>query len=607
MALILLVQYVTQSDVSAFSFFLNSSVAASISVLGIFSAVTFIDFVVKRKFISLMPIAAIVLFLAVADRTKISYLSEPLFPWDFIFINQVFALLPVLVKNRPGLFSAVLLGISVGLVCIVYATYKLYKRKKNHRPSRILGLLGFCGLVVFALISRPYESVNLRSYFGINSTIWVQTENYRNNGFLLAFFLNSVDAKTAFIKKPVITDKNLLIEIYKDQGPADAEKVIEPYDIVVIMSEAFWDPTQLPRVHFSADPLPTVRAFSGGQVFSPNQGGGTANVEFEALTGFSNAFLPDGSWPYQQYIKSNFPSWMWVLKKNGYHTVALHPYQKWFWNRENVYKYLGFDSFKAIDSMPGLATRGPFVSDDALTDKIIEQLDDATQPTAIFAISMQNHGPYETARYPGKNRIEVESSGLDGAQALLTYTKGVEDADAALHKLMGNLKARPRPTLLIFFGDHTPLLGDNNSVYHQAGYVGEDFKNLDLDDFKKIRSVPLLVWSSQTGMQKNIGTISPALIPNLIFNQLGISHSYYGGLLGKVSSRYRVIEERVLSDVDDRWIDHWQSQDQSDSPAFDRHGGGAELDFYQAIQYDLMFGDKVTQPLFFPEIPINHK
>ena len=69
------------------------------------------------------------------------------------------------------------------------------------------------------------------------------------------------------------------------------------------MSESFWDPTKLPGVTITPDPIPTMRELRSGSMFSPEFGGMTANIEFEALTGFSNAFLPYGSIPYQQYVR----------------------------------------------------------------------------------------------------------------------------------------------------------------------------------------------------------------------------------------------------------------------------------------------------------------
>ena len=119
----------------------------------------------------------------------------------------------------------------------------------------------------------------------------------------------------------------------------------EKPDIIVVMSESFWDPTLLPGTTITPDPMPNVRAVRSGSMFSPEFGGMTANVEFEALTGFSNAFLPYGSIPYQQYVRGPVPSLANFFRSEGYETTAIHPFEGWFWNREHVYDAFGFDRF----------------------------------------------------------------------------------------------------------------------------------------------------------------------------------------------------------------------------------------------------------------------
>ena len=89
----------------------------------------------------------------------------------------------------------------------------------------------------------------------------------------------------------------------------------------------------------------------------------TANIEFEALTGFSNAFLPYGSIPYQQYVRRKLPSLATFFNDEGYVTQALHPFGPWFWNRGAVYEAFGFDSFLSEEQLPPLKKRGLLASD----------------------------------------------------------------------------------------------------------------------------------------------------------------------------------------------------------------------------------------------------
>ena len=150
------------------------------------------------------------------------------------------------------------------------------------------------------------------------------------------------------------------------------------------MSESFWDPTRLPGVKITPDPIPTVREASSGSMFSPEFGGMTANIEFEALTGFSNAFLPYGSIPYQQYIRQPLPSLATFLQSEGYTTRALHPFGGWFWNRSPVYQAFGFSRFLTEDKLPPLQKRGRLPSDIAFTDEIIRQADKHGQAVLLL-------------------------------------------------------------------------------------------------------------------------------------------------------------------------------------------------------------------------------
>ena len=151
--------------------------------------------------------------------------------------------------------------------------------------------------------------------------------------------------------------------------------------------------------------MPTIRKMQSGHMFSPEFGGMTADIEFEALTGFSNAFLPYGSIPYQQDIHRPMPSLARFFNGQGYETRAIHPYQAWFWNRGNVYRDFGFDAFMSEEKLPPIRKRGDLASDDALTDEVIKEADGMTKPFFYYVVTLQNHGPYEPHRYQ-KTHVE---------------------------------------------------------------------------------------------------------------------------------------------------------------------------------------------------------
>ena len=295
--------------------------------------------------------------------------------------------------------------------------------------------------------------------------MWDQKENYASNGFAIAFALNVPMAK---VMAPPGYEDDVLDAIRP--GPAAISMPADRPDIIVVMSESFWDPTLLPGTTITPDPMPNVRAVRSGSMFSPEFGGMTANVEFEALTGFSNAFLPYGSIPYQQYVRGPVPSLASFFRAEGYETTAIHPFEGWFWNREHVYKDFGFDRFLSIEKLPPMASRGPLVSDDALTEEIIRRADATERPFFTFAVSLQGHGPYEPNRYRDA-KVKVDSiASYETAQSIRSYAEGIADADRSLKRLMDWAQTRDRHTVIVFFGDHLPPL---NQGYTETGFLKE--------------------------------------------------------------------------------------------------------------------------------------
>jgi phosphoglycerol transferase MdoB-like AlkP superfamily enzyme len=326
-------------------------------------------------------------------------------------------------------------------------------------------------------------------------------------------------------------------------------------------------------------------------VFSPEFGGMTANVEFEALTGFSNAFLPYGSIPYQQYVRGPVPSLASFFRAEGYETTAIHPFEGWFWNREIVYDAFGFDRFLSVTSLPPMASRGPLVSDESLTEEIIRRADATDRPLFTFAVSLQGHGPYEPNRYYDA-KVKVDSvASYWTRQSIRSYAEGVADADRSLQRLLDWAQTRERHTVIAFFGDHLPPL---NQGYTETGFMAGSVpdRREAPEKLAQYRETPLVVWSNRTGPMKDLGSISPSLIPLKVLKTAGIEHPYYTGFLGRVDAKYDVIERHVLikpSGAEPDW-----SREKKIDPL---------INDYRLLQYDALFGKKRTMPRFFPDLP----
>ncbi|MBD9506708.1 MULTISPECIES: LTA synthase family protein [Sinorhizobium/Ensifer group] len=577
---------VRQSMADTLAYMLDPTRPALTTVGAFFLMLLAVDGIFGREHKSAVVIAPLAIIPAVVCQQKQVFLSDPLYPTDFLFGRQIMELMPVLVKDRP--WTAV--GIVVGLIAAVaaiglllrYAWRNFPKLTRRERIARAAFALPL--LFAFWHIMDYNQFSWIRDRLKVIPIMWDQTENYKHNGFALAFAIN---LPMANVSAPAGYMADAIDRIPVKPLPAGTSHRGKP-DVIVLMSESFWDPTRLPNVKLSPDPMPTIREMQSGNVFSPEFGGMTANVEFEALTGFSNAFLPYGSIPYQQYIRNPIPSLATFFRGEGYVSRAIHPFQSWFWNRTAVYKAFGFDTFKSEENMPPMQKRGIFASDESLTHEIIRQADAMDDPFFFFAVTLQGHGPYEANRY-AKNTIKVEGNLPESdRQVLETYAQGIKEADESLKKLMDWAKKRDRETIIVLFGDHLPPL---NTVYTSTGFmkgVTAERKG-SKDQMKAQHETPLVVWSNKTGPRKNVGTISPAFLSYQILKQSGYEHPYYTGFLGKVHDQYRVVDRYMLIRRNGKEVAEWSRQPKV--PALLRD--------YRFLQHDMMFGDRFSTDRFF--------
>ncbi len=222
--------------------------------------------------------------------------------------------------------------------------------------------------------------------------------------------------------------------------------------IVFWQSESFLDLRNLGDTGLE---LPAIdwlkqRAVQWGRMTSVFEGGYTLRTEFSVLSGLEpDNIHADASYPY---LRASFYSdvvWPSKLRKAGWHTHFIHPYDSTFFNRKKAMPLLGFSEMTMLEAFDYVAARdGPYVSDARLTEKVLDIATriDADQPTLLFIASMGNHGPWEAGRCEGlTDSVEI-------------YRKLLQDADAALGKFVSAVDRFDRPVWLVFYGDHAPLL-----------------------------------------------------------------------------------------------------------------------------------------------------
>ncbi|WP_243109318.1 MULTISPECIES: LTA synthase family protein [unclassified Dehalobacter] len=554
--------------------------------------------------LTIISSSVLLILLAVTNTVKKQFLGDPLFPWDFGRFNQVYNLLPKI----SGEVVPVLVLLGVVIILFILAGTFLIPKDHLRLRTRICVLVGVGILIPVLVFYRHTPIQTLFKMAEIEHIYWVQTQNSLQNGFLLGFMMNTeyvmVFEPTGYseetIDKIIAGDKassSAMVASVQDSG-------MKP-DIVVILDESFWDPTRLPNVVFSEDPLPNFRELSNegtsGEILSPVFGGSTANVEFEFLTGLSTNFLPQGAIAYQQYVTKSLPALPSLLQRYGYETTAIHPYHSWFYDRDKIYPLLGFQHFYSLEDFSGAEIDGEYIGDMEVSKRIIQELQTADQPEFIFAVTMQNHGPYPADRY---NDHAVSTSGSltsEGKGILDTYAEGVQDADTSLAFLTDYLRESNRPTIVVYFGDHLPFLGKDYQVYKETSYITRNENEWSTGDTLKMKSVPLIIWSndqpdtaeitadkSLAGAVKkiqrtsNLGLISSSFLGAYLLEQLNYPKNAIFDYTGRMADVLPVYGKTVFVDQYGQVYNELPSSFQETK------------EDYWLLEYDLLFGKQYT-------------
>ena len=261
-----------------------------------------------------------------------------------------------------------------------------------------------------------------------------------------------------------------------------------------VQLESYFDPTEVEWLTFSSDPIPNLRNlyanYSRGYFKAPSVGAGTANTEFEVLTGMSMRFFGPGEYPYKTYVKENVcESAASALGKLGYGTEALHNNGGNFYSRAKVFNNMGFDHYTSKEFMNILQTTPKgWATDDVLVPNIMESMDTTEGRDFVFTVSVQGHGDYPTE--PVLENPEIIVGGVEDEgkrNAWEYYVNEVHEMDKFVGSLIQKVQARNEPTVLVFYGDHLPTLGleakDLKSRYlYNTNYVIWDNIGLEKKD-----------------------------------------------------------------------------------------------------------------------------
>ena len=229
--------------------------------------------------------------------------------------------------------------------------------------------------------------------------------------------------------------------------------------ILLVQGESFMDAG---RLHPELAPLTAnFRRLQGagarhGQLAVPCWGANTIRSELSVLSGLGAGALGlDRFNPYEHFARVPLPSLAQAARAAGYHTVCVHPYERSFYARDRVMPMLGFDEFIGLEGFAAAPTNNGYVTDVAVAERIATLVREHGPRLFLFAISMENHGPW-SGFAPGVALPEAIRTHCD-AGPLSHWLGGLAASDAMIPILAQALEDAGAGWLL-FYGDHQPSL-----------------------------------------------------------------------------------------------------------------------------------------------------
>lgn len=307
---------------------------------------------------------------------------------------------------------------------------------------------------------------------------WLNTGISKPDGYSKEEILSIFDKKE-------LGDDNAMLLTQKDEDE-------EHPNILFLQLESFIDPMTIQSITLSQDPCPNFRrlmqTYSSGELTVPACGAGTANVEFEVLTGLSVKFFGPGEYPYKAVLKEKTgESLAYDLDSLGYTSHAIHNHRAVFYNRNSVFANMGFDTFTSVEYMKNVEkTPKNWAKDDVLTECITDALDSTDGRDMIYTISVQGHGKYPPEQVLQNPVIEVTAAPSEELKWKYEYyVNQIYEMDQFIKALTDTLAKREEPTVLVMYGDHIPALDMTENDLESGNLYGTQYLIWDNMGLKK--------------------------------------------------------------------------------------------------------------------------
>lgn len=501
-------------------------------------------------------VAAVVYTVALVTAALVNYYvimfrGQPFMLLDIVGMGTAAEVVGEYQFRMPKLLALTMVAVLCFLVIqLIFQRFELGDKSARNRIMR-WGVLGFVAIALW----QSYPKIQKME----NVLLWSVNSDHINKGYMytllreLRYF--TVEKPEGYSADAVDAIAEKYTEDTEDTETVQADKeTVQATNIIMIMNESLVDFEDVGDLKANKEILPYIRSMNKnvkhGQMHVPTFGGGTARSEYEALTGNSIQFLPSGSVPYQLYVRNPEYGMADILKAQGYQTIAMHPHKAANWNREKVYKSMGFDQFFSIENWGEEMDRlRNYCSDQSLYNRIVDLYNskEKDQKDFIFCVTMQNHGGYTEERSAGyEPDVKLD---YDGEYPLAEmYLSLARQSDEAFKNLIGYFEKVDEPTMIVMFGDHWPRLEEE--FYSKV--LGKNTAALSLTEKQKEYQTPYVIWTNYDSKTET-EDFSSNYLGSYVLKLAGVELPAYNQTILKIREKLPIIGMGAYCDEEGNW------------------------------------------------------
>ena len=499
----------------------------------------------KRRRAVLCTTCILWVILGIVQYTVIKERTQPFCSVDILMLKDAVSLMTIYYST-----ARIILMFVAGFAVIVLEVLLFSRSRRRKRVNRAASALTFVG---FVLLCAMISALSIRAEL-LPRRFDNMVDAYNDYGFPVCFTFTFGQQG---ISKPDTYSSETVAEIIKDIDD-DGEMAYPVFDetdnlaqpnILFVQMESFFDVNTIIGSRYSADPTLNFnrlcKNFPSGLLYVPTIGGGTANTEFEVLTGLNLDFFGAGEIPYNTILQQTAVETVnFDLKDYGYTATALHSNGATFYSRNVVYPNLGFDRFVSLEYMHDMKYNDlGWARDAQLTGEVLRALQSTEGRDVMMCITVESHGKYADEYTPAEGDIEVlalpEKIPLAPFQ---NFVNLIPATDEFLRDLVHAIARFDEPTVIVAYGDHLPAMELENDMLTTGSIYASRY----------------VIWN-------NYGKVFEA--PDLQAYRLTANLMKQLGFNGGVITKYH------------------QSADPSEA-------GEEYLDKLEQLQYDLLYGEK---------------